>query len=190
MTKSKFDEIWNNIVLPIYKEITPENEFYIKHYANEKIYKEYQKQKNFIRYNYMEDINTHLDRHKIAACIMFAIVKVHPLKIKKRTLLRRYLNKTPYEKRYVLLNEYLALYSALSVVESFRQDDIKNQRINFDRPGVCQPMTTNGESYIHNTCLDLYFAKRHNKINILTFANVFFLLETGKFVEEKQKVVE
>ena len=138
----------------------------------------------------MEDVNTHLDRHKIAACIMSAIVKVQPIKIKKRNLLRRYFDKKPYEKKFTLLNEYLALYTALSVVESFRQDDIKNQRMGFDRPGVCQPMTTNGESYIHNTCLDLYFAKRHNKINVLTFANVFFLLETGKFVEEKQNIVE
>ena len=42
-----------------------------------KIYKEYQKQKTFLKLNYMENPNTHLDRHKIAACMLYAIVKIY-----------------------------------------------------------------------------------------------------------------
>ena len=187
MKKSKFDEIWDNVIIPIYDEISPREDFYIKRNAKNRIYKQYQKQKNFIKFNYMEDVHKHLDRHKVGACLMYAIVKVQPIVIKKKVLISKFIHKESYSYKYTLLNEHLALYTALSVIESFRQYDIKNNIETFKRPGVCKPMTTNGESYIYNTCLDLYFSKRRDNINVLTFANVFFLLETGEFLEEENK---
>ena len=81
-----------------------------------------------------------------------------------------------------MLNEYLGLYTAFSIVESFRAyEQSEENEVGFKRKGIVQPITANGEDYIYNTCLDLYLSRKKNKINVLTFANVFFLLETGSF---------
>ena len=84
-----------------------------------------------------------------------------------------------------MLNEYLGLYTAFSIVESFREyEQSIDKCATFQRSGIKLPMTCNGEDYIYNTCLDLYLSKKKNKINILTFANVLFLLEIGEFPEK------
>ena len=83
MTNEKFEDIWDNIILKLFDEITPQKDVFIASRSKYKIYKEYQKQKTFLKLNYMENPNTHLDRHKIAACMLYAIVKVQPIRIKK-----------------------------------------------------------------------------------------------------------
>lgn len=187
MTKEKFDEVWDNIFLKTYDEITPNESVYIKRNTKRKVYKIYQKEKTYLKKNYMQNPNTHLDRHKIAACMMYAIVMVQPVRIRKMCIWNKFINKEKFEPRYLMLNEYLGVYTALSIVESFRQyeDSLEDGKVLFKRNGICQPVTTNGEDYIYNTCLDLYLSRKNNNINILTFANVFFLLETGKFAEEE-----
>ena len=194
MTREKFEEVWKKIFLTLYDEITPHEEVYLKLHSKERIYKEYQKQKSYLKINYMKNPNTHLDRHKIAACMMYAIVKVQPVSIKRTVIVKKYFNKEKFPKKYSILNEYMAFYTALSIVESFRcyENGIEVHRKKNERPGVCQPATTNGEDYIYNTCLDLYLSRKKNKINILTFSNVFFLLETGIFPkpDEKNKITE
>ena len=182
MTNEKFEDIWNNIILGLYNEITPQDDLYIKARSKKKIFKKYQKQKTYLKLNYMENQNTHLDRHKIAACMLYAIVKVHPIRIKRISIWKNYLNGKKFTPEYLMLNEYLGLYTAFSIVESFRAyEQSEENEVGFKRKGIVQPITTNGEDYIYNTCLDLYLSRKKNKINVLTFANVFFLLETGSF---------
>lgn len=182
MTNEKFEDIWNNIILGLYNEITPQDDLYIKARSKKKIFKKYQKQKTYLKLNYMENPNTHLDRHKIAACMLYAIVKVHPIRIKRISIWKNYLNGKKFTPEYLMLNEYLGLYTAFSIVESFRAyEQSEENEVGFKRKGIVQPITTNGEDYIYNTCLDLYLSRKKNKINVLTFANVFFLLETGSF---------
>lgn len=182
MTNEKFEDIWNNIILGLYNEITPQDDLYIKARSKKKIFKKYQKQKTYLKLNYMENPNTHLDRHKIAACMLYAIVKVHPIRIKRISIWKNYLNGKKFTPEYLMLNEYLGLYTAFSIVESFRAyEQSEENEVGFKRKGIVQPITANGEDYIYNTCLDLYLSRKKNKINVLTFANVFFLLETGSF---------
>lgn len=182
MTNEKFEDIWNNIILGLYNEITPQDDLYIKARSKKKIFKKYQKQKTYLKLNYMENPNTHLDRHKIAACMLYAIVKVHPIRIKRISIWKNYLNGKKFTPEYLMLNEYLGLYTAFSIVESFRAyEQSEENEVRFKRKGIVQPITANGEDYIYNTCLDLYLSRKKNKINVLTFANVFFLLETGSF---------
>lgn len=189
MTNEKFEDIWDNIILKLFSEMTPQKDVFIAPRSKKKIFKEYQKQKTFLKLNYMENPNTHLDRHKIAACMLYAIVKVRPIKIKKFSVWRKFISGTRYTPEFLMLNEYLGLYTAFSIIESFRvYEQSIDKDITFPRNGISQPITTNGEDYIYNTCLDLYLSRKKNKINILTFANVFFLLEIGKFpVKENDK---
>lgn len=189
MTNEKFEDIWDNIILKLFSEMTPQKDVFIAPRSKKKIFKEYQKQKTFLKLNYMENPNTHLDRHKIAACMLYAIVKVRPIKIKKFSVWRKFISGTRYTPEFLMLNEYLGLYTAFSIIESFRvYEQSIDKDITFPRNGISQPITINGEDYIYNTCLDLYLSRKKNKINILTFANVFFLLEIGKFpVKENDK---
>ncbi len=182
MKRDKFDELWNNIVLPIYDEMNEYDILFLKRNAKQKIYREYQRKKSFVKENYMLCGNTHLDRHKIAACIVYAIVKVSPIKVSLRIKWEKYRLKRYFSREYELLNEYLALYTAFSIIESFRlygeshkEDEYPTK--GFKRNQINLPKTSNGQDYLYNTCLDLYFSKQKNNINVLTFSNVFFLLE-------------
>lgn len=192
MKIEKFDEVWNNIFIKTFEEIVPAGDVYIKRFAKKKIYKVYQKEKTFLKINYMQNPNTHLDRHKIAACMMYAIVKVQPISIKKIAIWNMFVNKKKFDIKYSMLNEYLGFYTALSIIESFRdyENTCESKCGSLNRRRVSLPATTNGEDYIYNTCLDLYLSKKKNKINVLTFANVFFLLETGEFAEKNEKTYQ
>lgn len=191
MTNEKFEDIWENIILKLIKEIIPQEDIYIARRSQKRIYKEYQKQKTFLKLNYMENQHTHLDRHKIASCMLYAIVKVQPVRVKKLSICKMYFSKKIYDPKFLLLNEYLGLYTAFSIVESFRmyEKSIEKNMV-FPRAGICQPLTSNGEDYIYNTCLDLYLSRKRNNINILTFANVLFLLETGTFPSKKNETMK
>lgn len=200
MTREKFDEIWGSIIEPIFGEMESQRDIghegiYIRASARKKVYSEYQKQKTFLKLNYMQNPKTHLDRHKIAACMLYAIVKVQPVVIKKKTIWEKFICKNKLKPEYSLLNEYLGFYTALSIVESFSEyqfekDKKANVTLQSQRKRITLPRTTNDEDYVYNTCLDLYFSKKKNKVNILTLANVFFLLEVGDFepvMGKKQK---
>lgn len=181
MTKEKFNEIWCNILLPIYDEISLKANVYIRPFAKEIAYRKYQKKKTYLKINYMQNPNTHLDRHKIAACMMYAIVSSHPILIKPSAIWNKYVKKEKFPIKHLLLNEYLGIYTALSIVQSFKMYNEGQDNDNVNQKIINMPITTNGEDYIYNTCLDLYLSKKKKNINVLTFANVFFLLETGTF---------
>ncbi|MBR2037425.1 MAG: hypothetical protein IKJ39_05260 [Lachnospiraceae bacterium] len=186
MTREKYDEIWQNIVLPVCNELYPKEEVYIKLFAKDRVYKEYQKKKTYLKVNYMQNPKTHLDRHKIAACMMYAIAKVRPVAIKPSVIWDKFIKDQKFSQKYSLINEYIGLYTAFSIVESFRiyEEKQSKNKDNVKRHSICKPITTNGEDYIYNTCLDLYLSRKKKNINVLTFANVFFLLETGTFETE------
>lgn len=182
MKADKFDELWENVVLPIYKEMNKEGILSLKRSARKRVYKEYQRKKTYIKQNYMKNENTHLDRHKIAACMLFAIMKVYPIRVKLSAVWEKYCAKERFGKEYELLNEYLSLYTAFSIIESFRGYEASVTEEEYPAKGflrnkISLPETSNGQDYLYNTCLDLYFSKQKKCINVLTFSNVFFLLE-------------
>lgn len=182
MKKDKFDELWNNIVLPIYDDANVDGILYLKRNAKKDVYKQYQKEKTYVKRNYMLSGDTHLDRHKIASCMLYAIMKVYPVQLSMKAIWKMHKQKGKFSKEYELLNEYLALYTAFSIIESFRQYGISHNDEDYPAKGfvrnrINMPDTSNGQDYLYNTCLDLYFSKQRRKINVLTFSNVFFLLE-------------
>lgn len=182
MKKDKFDELWNCIVLPIFDDMNVDGILILKKNAKEKVYRQYQKEKTFVKTNYMLTENTHLDRHKIASCVLYAIMRVYPVQISMSAIWKKRKGKERFNREYQLLNEYLSLYTAFSIIESFRQYEFSHQDEEYPAKGfirnrISVPETSNGQDYLYNTCLDLYFSKQRNKINVLTFSNVFFLLE-------------
>ena len=118
----------------------------------------------------------HIDRHKIAAVMLKAIMEVYPVRISVRHILRLWRRKEPLAEKYIYANETLALYTALSIVENFSACTADGTPATAHSP-ITLPATFNDSHYDLNTYIDLYFSKRTKQINILTFANVFFLLE-------------
>lgn len=191
MKSDKFDELWNQIVLSIFHDMNADGTLSLKRNAKERVYKQYQKEKTFIKKNYMLSEETHLDRHKIASCVLYAIMKVYPVQISINAIWKKHKEKEKFNREYQLLNEYLSLYTAFSIIESFRQygvshPDEEYPTKGFTRNRIDMPDTSNGQDYLYNTCLDLYFSKQRHKINVLTFSNVFFLLEIIQSSKEKQ----
>lgn len=81
------------------------------------------------------------------------------------------------------MNEALAFFTALSIIESYKEYGI-DDKIEMSRRSIILPETFNQSDYSKNTFIDLYFSKRSKKINILTFSNVFFLLEKMSALDE------
>ncbi len=190
MKKDKFDELWDYVVLSIFDDMNVDGTLTLKRNARKRVYSQYQKEKTFVKTNYMIDEDTHLDRHKIASCVLYAIMKVYPVHVKMSVIWKTYKKKEKLDKEYQLLNEYLSLYTAFSIIESFRQYGIDHQDEEYPTKGfvrnkISMPDTSNGKDYLYNTCLDLYFSKQRHKINVLTLSNVFFLLEIIQVNETK-----
>lgn len=144
--------------------------------AQKKIYKYYQRKRDYIRCNYMTKKSlVSLDRHKVASCIIYAILKVRPFKV---NLMVRNL---PEE--ILMANEYLAFFVALNIIEMYRIEESKskNHNINIE---IVIPKTYHEEDDSKNTyesdfCRGLYHLSIDNvdKYDVLAYANILFLLE-------------
>lgn len=143
---------------------------------DKKIFKYYQRKRDFIRYNYMSrKTPVALDRHKVAACMVYAILKAYPLKINK------WIANLP--EKIVLANEYLAFYVALNLIEMYELDALKEKGIKKDYQ-IIVPKTYHEENnsqntYESNLCKAWYYIKIDNieRFDVLGYANVFFLLQ-------------
>lgn len=143
---------------------------------NKKIFKYYQRKRNFVRYNYMsKKTPVALDRHKVAACMVYAILKAYPLKI------NRWISNLP--ERIILANEYLAFYVALNLIEMYEVDVRKEKGIQKDYQ-IIVPRTYHEEdkpqnTYESNLCKAWNYIKIHNmeQFDVFGYANVFFLLQ-------------
>lgn len=145
------------------------------------IYRNYQNRRDYIKHNYMnKKAEVALDRHKVASCMVYAILKVNPIKV------NMWIPQLPLE--IVMANEYLAFYVALNIVEMYEFDRIKSEKAKDDNdeniPNIIVPRTyyesTNPENtYESNLCKAWYYIKIDNikKYDVLGYANVFFLLQ-------------
>lgn len=177
MEKETYNRIWSNIVLPIYNNISDGDDNISFNEKNKnKIFKRYIRIRDKIKKKYMEDSDSNIDRHKIASVMMVAIEEVYPIKVSKKYIFQLWKSKKELDKRYVYANETLALFTALSILENYKDYGIDG-KIEMSRNSITLPETFNDSDYAMNTCIDLYFGKRSKNINILTFSNVFFLLE-------------
>ena len=184
MEKETYDRIWDNIVMPIYDNISnndPNMSFNKK--SKKRIFERYIKIRDKVKKKYMEDSDSNIDRHKIASAMMAAIEDVYPIKISKKYIFQLWKDKKELDERYVYANETLAFFTALSIIENYKEYGIDG-KIEMKRKTIVLPETFNESDYAMNTCIDLYFSKRSKNINILTFSNVFFLLEKMSVLNE------
>jgi len=140
------------------------------------IFHNYQNKRDFIKHNYMsKEAPVALDRHKVAACMVYAILKSNPLKINMWIL--------NLPEKIVLANEYLAFYVALNIIEMYKKDEFNDKGIFFDYQ-IIIPKTYHEDNnpqntYESNLCKAWYYIKINSikNFDVLAYANVFFLLQ-------------
>ena len=169
MNQNEYEKIVKNIIIPLSEELlsSKNNELYnaikIKKEFDDKLLNKINKLIYYLKKNIV--ITDEIDRHKIAACLMCAIVDYSPFKIYKKGYNCEDLH---------FANEILAIYSAISLLECYTPE----LKIKF--PSTIYE-TRDIDSYIRTLCTSLYICKnnKHFKYSLLNYANILFLLEVG-----------
>ena len=171
MQLEKFNEVHEEIIKPLIRELMDDQYnkcnkcLSLKKDYDKKIYKQYEKLRKEIKRRDMYAEVEYIDRHKIGACMMGAIVLVSPISVKTT------LQDIP--ERMIFANEGLGFYTAICMLESFLEEE--NLKIYY--PNVDSDMDADMPIYVRNTCIDLFKAKLEHRYSVLTFSNVLFLLE-------------
>lgn len=147
-----------------------------------KIYLNYVNFRDFCKNRYMLDHTKDLDRHKVIACIVFAIIKTQPL---------QYCS-TLAADEFTVYNEHLAINCGFSLhratLLAVFDKKIKDGEISKEKGekykekitqrGIIVPTRINhGESYLGNFAIQLHYNMVENCFDILGMANSLFLLE-------------
>ena len=178
MRREKFGEIYNNSIVNLKKDLDPDGISRFKPFVFERIFFKYQSTRNKIKKYYMKNPDENIDRHKIASSMLFAIMYVSPVYIPFKDKLAKFIKGESFSTELSYVNEYIAIYTALSILDNFYEQDKKEGKLDSHRHKIYIPETFSDDyGYIFNMCIDLKFGKMKNKINPLTYSNIFFLME-------------
>lgn len=192
---NEFDLIWENIIKD--KILTASELFGLKYkslfYIKLCLKYYYNKYKDIIVKTYMVLDTKNIDRHKIASCLLKAILIVKPLYIplsarikfvfsKKSTqydsILNHHLDTDSIKnikKYFIFFNEYLALNIVIGVIESYINSD---ETVNRLKHGIeiPEPFPKPDDEYLLDFCIGLHYSKLR-QINPILIANTLFLWE-------------
>lgn len=143
-----------------------------------KVFAYYQSKRDEIKNHYMSLPAKALDRHKVAACMLYAILKSKVFRINK-------IKKTlPYQ--ILMANEYLAVYIAINIIEQYKVDELGNNltyKLVF--PLTYHENDEKCSAFLDNLCKGLYYIKP-DRINIFAYSTIFFLME--KYTDTINKI--
>ena len=144
-----------------------------------RIYRYYEAKRITIRKYFMHLENKPMDRHKIGAVLMYAVLKARLIHVGKQ-------DRMCLPEQLLMANQYLALYVALNVVELYKLDDIgwsgdgvpKNRNDwRLRLPPTFHGSDGSENEYISNACKALYYINDPNRLDIFAYSNILFLLE-------------
>ena len=165
----------NNVIKEFYGEIKKiDEEKYsgkVLDFRESKLYcifNYYESFRKDMRRLYMAEESKPMDRHKIAANMMIAILKARPIKINLM------IPNLPLE--LLLANEYLSFCCALDIVEIYRRD-AGNEKFSLILPGTYIEEEDDRTSYIQNICKALYYIHKPSLSDTLAYANILFMIE-------------
>lgn len=160
-----YEVIWKEIIEPSLKYVIENNANYkIKENSKSELLAAYKTFNDLCRTKYMLDPNKILDRHKVATCYIYAVIKVEPI----------ITDFIPLENdTFSTINEKLAIMVGLSVLKAFCDNDLND--INFGTQFI-YPTAMHG-NYYENFAVELYFTKTENNYNILSLSHTLYLLE-------------
>lgn len=177
--KSSYHELWKRVIDPTIQDYA--NRFAglcCAPDAKEAIWKKYVFFNAHCKRRYMEDPAGKLDRHKVCACYMYAIISANVLSCK--------LADSDDEQKYLALNENLAITVGMSLLSAFILSaiDCSDQLSDAQRSryrsrianGIVFPKCNHG-TYRKNFVAELHYTHEENAYNVLSLANTLFLLE-------------
>lgn len=174
-----YNIIWSEVIYKIISKYQTEHlDLIVDNDAQQKIWENYMLFKDKCRSCYMSNPNGLLDRHKVSACMIYAIIKsdvIYDSVPKKNT-----------GRVYDALNEDLALTTGLSLLRAFiitaieeSKMSAEQKRLNLDKfiNGLKYPKPFHG-NYRENFLAELHYTRIEKNYNILSLAHSLYLLET------------
>lgn len=136
-----------------------------------KIYVHYQRKRNEIKSNYMMPPVKALDRHKVAACMVYAILRSKVIRVNKQIV------HLPNE--LLMANEYLAVYVGINIVEQYKRDEIGGEsKYKLFFPITYHEDDEEKSAFIDNLCKSLYYLKpKIKQMDIFAYSTIFFFIE-------------
>lgn len=175
--KENYDVIWNCTILP---EINRYKDTVVavscKNTMEIDIRNSYQRFKNHCKTRYMLDPEKRLDRHKVAACYMFAILESEPLS----------LNIECDDDVLITINEHLAITVGLTILNAFlhakKAEDMDDTDISelkeqyfLNEKDLDLPSTPQGD-YRDIFAAELYFTRKEKSYNILSLSKYIIFI--------------
>lgn len=134
-----------------------------------RMWKLYKKQ-NALMYHHMDYRVTTLDRHKVAACFIYAILKNKFVRLKK-------LYKISLPEDLLMVNEHLAVTVAFNVVAMYHRKDDGGGEFRIKPPEINSENNGRNEEYVLCLVKALYFIRSLRHYDAFAYANILFLLE-------------
>ena len=200
----EFMKIWDGIIYPSIMKFS--KRFGVKYkplYLVRSILEyRYNKYKDIVVKTYMHLDTTNIDRHKIAACILKAILATKPLFIPLKAkwkilctkksfveILQGDMNRNihqlserdkkklgmDFNKQIFFLNEYFAISVVVSILDSYINSDNRDNRFKH-KIVLPEPFPKADNDYLLDVCIGMHYSKPRN-CNPILFANTLFLWE-------------
>lgn len=188
MERLDFNDFYEKVIVPFWQELKVLDKDYgcLSFRPNRKwlIYYHYEEKRKELRKQYMEpNPNLALDRHKVASCMLYALLRSRCIKIKKS------IPNLPVG--LLLANEHLALVVALNIVEMYKREDEEWKDSNYS---ITIPSTyhDSGESseFINNTIKALSYIRSIKHFDVFAYSTILFLLENRTDLLIKHEIQE
>ncbi len=170
--------VWNAVIKETEKMMAVDETLVMFTDAENLFYKNFNYYYNLIVINFMKSGDKNLDRHKVAAVIICAILESNILGIARGEEGRQTIDDI------FLANEKIAVNIAFSYMYQELLQEYDNGKIPYDKLFDSfvfpKPLSCDRE-YTEIICRDLFFAKTYFQLNPLSIANFLFLLEAYSF---------
>lgn len=172
-----YSQCYEKIISPVIKEYR-KTYYGICEHPNTKdlIRTNYEKFVRHCREEYMDNQEEPIDRHKVSACYIYAVLKSHVLSC--------CLSHETGDKTDIYVNERLALCLGMSILRAYvcskakqlKNEETKSTILELFKGELKFPKTNHGD-YKQNLIQQLYYTRKENNYNILALANTMFMLE-------------
>lgn len=177
MKKSDYDDFFTVVIQKCIDKVLDEARPYqcaeVRKNSQYRIYQYYQKRRDAVKDKYMDrKADVSLDRHKVASCMIYAILKAEPIKI------NRYIPGLP--ERILLANEYLAFFVALNIIEMYKREGaVEKENCEIILPRTYHETAENQQDFLCNICKALYYVrlKGIETFDVFAYSSILFLLE-------------
>ncbi|MBD5473349.1 MAG: hypothetical protein HDR20_10830 [Lachnospiraceae bacterium] len=180
---ASYEKYFDAIIAPVISEYCDSTaDVVVLPNIKDKIWNYYVEFNEHCKNEYMRDKNKLLDRHKVVACYMFAILKTNPM-----VCVIAFQNG---DKSSMLLNERLALCFGMTLlralicdeIEKLDDSELKEKVTAVFENDILFPQANHGD-YKGNLLSQLYHTKSESNYNVLGLAETLYLLEVFNLVK-------